>query len=369
MIKVSDVQLYGNEEAYVLQALRAREIAQGEFLSRFERKFASRVNAKHAIAVSSGTAALHLALRAAEVHPGDHVVLPVLTYVATANAVRYCGATPIYADVSRTTWCLDAVSAEQVIDERTTAILPVGLYGHWYDVAALANLALRWNSVVVEDAAEALGSYWHGAHAGTFGLVGAFSLFGNKVITCGEGGVVVTNDDEVAQRVRLLRGQGSPLAIGEDCHRYFHSELGYNYRLTNLQAAFALGQLEMITFILHQRERVLEFYRKHITLEHQVSPAWAHVGPWMFACLVPRGVDRDRVMQTLAQHGVETRPVFLPMTKLPADLMYGVPSGRFPVAEDISARGICLPTHPGLTESDLSQVVETLSQALEACYV
>jgi len=336
----------------------ARELSwRGKFVGEFEAAFAKHVGVKHALTCCNGTAALHLALLAGGIGPGDEVILPVLSYVATANAVRYCQATPIFVDVEPDTWCMDLREVEKALTPRTRAILPVQLYGHWPDMDALMHLAVRRHLIVVEDSAEALNAHWRGRHAGTFGVAGVFSFFANKTITCGEGGMVVTHDDDRADLMRRLRGQGAEQHV----HQYYHSMLGFNYRMTNLQAAVGLAQLETINHVTSRRAAVVDYYHQHLAAyETQRTPMQATVSDWMYTLLVPKSADATRVRVRMADAGVETRPVFLPMTQLP---MYESKK-KFPVAEDLSLRGINLPTHAGLTSTDLAHVVDVFQEAL-----
>jgi perosamine synthetase len=357
VIHVSEPVLHGNERKYVLEALEGNRLSMGPFVERLEAAFAAYVGTRHAIAVSSGTAALHLALLALGVGPGDEVIVPALTFVATANAVRYCGAKPVIVDVDPETWCMDVSWMRRYCSQRTKAIVPVHLFGHPAAAAAWASLGYP----IVEDAAEALGASLCGHRAGSLGKIGCFSLYGNKIVTCGEGGVVTTDDDDLAERLRLYRGQGQ----GE--RRYYHEVIGYNYRLTDLQAAVALAQLETIEWHLRQRERVAYLYHTELPLgvTVQLLTHGARPANWMVAVKLPGGsgpapVTPTMVAERLAAKGIETRPMFTPLHLLP---MYQDGVSR-PVAEDICHRGLCLPTHAALSEGDVRTVCEALREAI-----
>jgi perosamine synthetase len=362
LIHVAKPVLNGNERKYVLECLDANQLSMGPMVARFEQAFAEYVGTRYAVAVSSGTAALHLALLALGVGPGDEVIVPALSFVATANAVRYCGATPVFVDVKPDTWCIDTEQVKASRSERTKAILPVSLYGHPVDWGALVDIAGRLP--FVEDAAEALGARFHDriwpddmtAHVGSLSELACFSFYANKLITTGEGGMITTDDSDLVTRLRSLRGQGQ-----HPERRYWHTELGYNYRMTDLQAAVGLGQLENIDWHLERRREVAHWY--HTQLEGvtvQLQAPWAVSSNWMVAVLLPENRCPSCVAEELLAKGIETRPVFPPLHTLP---MYNT-GQRLPVAEDISRRGLVLPTHANLTEADVQTVCDALAEVI-----
>ena len=337
--------LLGNERAYVEDALTKNQLSGGEYVSRFETAFAAKLKTQHAIAVSSGTTALHLALLALGVNAKSRVRVPTLTYVATANAVKYCGAEVVFEDVDPKTWGM-IVNGKQA-----EFAIPVHLYG-------VPTEMRSHEGGVVEDAAEALGASDAGGRAaGTIGELGVFSFYGNKILTTGEGGMVVTNNDELAARVRFLRGQAM-----DPERRYWHTEVGYNYRMTNLQAAIGLGQLERLDEHLGRRQAIIDLYQDCLggVLELQCPTFGTIAAPWLFVGLLPRGIDRDLVMQKLAAEGIESRPAFPCVHQMP---MFNV-SGSFPVAEDISRRGICLPTFATMSGAQVEEVCDALVKSL-----
>jgi perosamine synthetase len=359
---VSEPQLNGNEERYVLDCLRTVQLSMGHYVREFEKSFACYVGVEHAIACSSGTAALHLALLAFGVKPGDEVIIPTLTYVATANAVTYCGAKPVFCDVDPLTWCMDPDDLRRRVTKRTVGILPVHLYGHPANMTRLRQMAESFGLWVLEDAAEAHGATYKGASVGALGHAATFSFYGNKIITCGEGGMVTTNNAILAERMRLFRGQGVDTSV----HRYHHTVVGYNYRMTNVQAAIGLAQLECIPDKLAKRKEIAYHYRLSF-MEHTDSgvvlqghqPYVEHAN-WLVSLLLPEDVDRDAVMAYLDTKGIETRPVFRCMHDLP---MYE--KNRLYIhADDISARGISLPTHESMTTRDVDLVVSYVIAAL-----
>lgn len=361
-IPVSHPVLDGNERRYVMECLETSWIsANGRFVPLFESAFAQYCGVEHAVAVSSGTAALHLALLALGVKPGDEVIVPALTYVATANAVVYCGARPVFADSEPQTWNLDPSELERLITPRTRGIVAVHLYGHPADMDPILKIASRHGLFVIEDAAQAHGAEYRGRRVGRFGSAAAFSFFGNKIITTGEGGMVVTEDGELAERMRWLRGQGM-----DPKRRYWFPIVGYNYRMTNLQAAVGLAQLERIDQRLEERRRIAQWYERHLApLEDRVvlprQQSWARHAFWLYSIVLgdTAPVERDEVMTRLEERGIETRPVFYPLHVLPP---YEESRVCLPVAEQIANRGISLPTHPLLTEEDICYVAGALGE-------
>ena len=355
-IPVAEPVLAGREREYVLEALDSNWISsQGPFNERLEVAFAEHAGVRHALVCTNGTAALHLALASLGVGSGDEVVCPALTYVATANAVRYCGAEPVFVDVDETTWTLDAAL---VLTPRTRGVIAVHLYGHVADLGAICSFARGHDLFVLEDAAEAHGAEHDGRPVGSIGDVGTFSLYGNKIITAGEGGVVVTDDDRLAERIAHLRGQGQ-----DPLRRYWFTTVGFNYRMTNLAAAIGLGQLETIDWHLERRAEVARWYVELLAgvggIELATSRSSGGVD-WLVSVLVPP-LARDGIAAVLASRGIETRPFFPPLHTLPP---YAVDGARFPVAERLAAGGLNLPTSSALGRDDVEYVARTLLLAL-----
>lgn len=358
-IAVAHPVLAGNEAAYVQECLETTWISSaGRFIGAFESAFADFCEVPHAVATNNGTTALHLALVALGVGPGDEVVVPSFTYVATANAVRYCGAEPVLADCDPRTLGLDASSVERVLTPRTKALIPVHLYGHPADMDPLAEIASEHGLVIVEDAAEAHGARYRGRRAGGLGDCSTFSFFGNKIITTGEGGMVTASDPEVEARLRLYRGQGM-----DPQRRYWFPVVGYNYRMTNVAAAIGLAQLERVDVLLAARRAVASWYDQYLDglqdlVTLPVEEPWAHHVYWIYNVLLARGIDRDEVMRRLDADGIETRPTFYPMHVLPP---YAADPALYPVADDVARRGVNLPTHGLLSEEDVAYVAERLA--------
>jgi perosamine synthetase len=356
-IPIYQPDLTGNEKRYVNECLDTSWISsRGRFVNEFETRFAQRIGIKHAASVCNGTVALHLALMALGIGPGDEVIVPTLSYIASANSIAYTGATPVFVDSVRDTWQMDPEDILRHVTPRTRAIMPVHLYGQACDMDAILAIAKEYRLFVIEDCAEAFGTLYKGRPVGTFGDISTFSFFGNKTITTGEGGMVVTGDKTLIERARHLKGQG----LAE--HRqYWHDVVGYNYRMTNVQAAIGLAQLERADEFI-ARKRILA--QKYIA-ELQGLPVEVHAEApdtfhsyWMFSILVERAEDRDALRNHLAKDGVETRPLFYPMHTMP---MYAKNYRKHQVAEDLAWRGINLPSWPGLSDQNILRITDSLS--------
>lgn len=361
-IPVSHPLFLGNEKKYVNECLDSTWISSvGGFITRFEETFAAFCGSRHAVACNNGTSALHLALLAAGVESGDEVIVPTLTYVATANAVRYCNAVPVFVDSEPLTMNLDPAALEEKITRRTKAIVAVHLYGHPADMDPILEIARRHHLVVIEDAAEAHGATYRGRITGTLGDLATFSFFGNKIVTTGEGGVVTTDNAGMERHIRLLRGQGM-----DPARRYWFPIAGYNYRMTNIQAAIGLAQMENIEIHLGRRRAVADWYRKYLGgledfLQLPAELPWARHAFWMFAIVLHDswGMDRDEFMRRLDEAGIETRPVFYPMHVMP---VYREETGAYPVAERLGRRGVNLPSHGLMTEEDVQYVARQIRE-------
>lgn len=364
-IMVAQPQLAGNERKYVNDCIDDNWISsKGKYIELFEAAFAEFCDVKHAVATNNGTTALHLALTGLGLKPGDEVIVPSVTYIATANAVVYCGAKPVFADSDSVIMNISSEAIEAKITERTKGIIPVHLYGHPADMTAINEIAERNNLWVLEDAAEAHGAEVNGKRVGGLGDCATFSFFGNKIITTGEGGMVTTNDDQLAERLRLFRGQG----MAPD-RRYWFPVVGYNYRMTNIQAALGLAQLEQIDEFLARRQEVAKWYNEALAdLETQLvlpyTEPWAHHVYWIYNIFLRSGgeQERDELMSRLDVAGIETRPVFYPMHVLPPYKE----NTAYPFADEWSGRGINLPTHTSLTQEDVHRVADSLRVVLSS---
>jgi perosamine synthetase len=350
------------EKELVLDALDSGWVSSiGKYIDEFESKFARYCGTEYALAVSNGTTGLHLALAALGVGPGDEVIVPDLTFVATANAVAYTGATPILADIEADTLCLDVASASSLITPRTKAIMPVHLYGHPADMDALTEVADAHGLAIIEDAAEAHGAEYKGRRVGGLGKCGLFSFYGNKIITTGEGGMLTTNDRELYERAKRLRDHAmSPQ------RRYFHEERGFNYRITNLQAALGVAQLERIGDFLNRRAEIMDWYNAEIAVSDSVRlnrvKNWAKSAFWM-VCLEVDGFDearRDAFMVALKARGIDTRPYFCTLSSMP---MYQ--RQPLPVSGRKSQIGLNLPSYYELTKPEVQRIGSAVNEILK----
>jgi perosamine synthetase len=348
--------LSGNEKRYVNECLESTWISsKGRFVGQFEEAFASYLGAGHAASVSNGTVALHVSLVALGIGPGDEVIVPTLTYIASVNAITYVGATPVFVDSLSKTWQMDPAAVEAAVTAKTRAILCVHLYGHPCEMDALLATAREHDLLVIEDCAEAIGSRYRGRHVGTFGDIATFSFFGNKTITTGEGGMVVTDNAELHRRVSILKDQGNA-----PDRAYWHDTIGYNYRMTNIQAAIGVAQLESVDRRLEQKKQIAAWYQEDLaSAGMSLQGAQAHVehSYWMCCALLPEGQSYPPVRDAMAELGIETRPVFHPVHTMP---MYGAGSQDFPVAERLSERGINLPSWPGLGREGVKVIRDSL---------
>lgn len=350
--------LKGNEINYVMDCLESTWISsKGKYISTFENSFANYINVKHATSVSNGTVALHLALLALGIGFDDEVIVPTLTYIASVNAITYTGATPVFVDSLEDTWQMNPDDIEKKITKKTKAIMAVHLYGHACDMDKILSLCKKHDIFLIEDCAEALGTKYNNLHVGTFGDIATYSFFGNKTITTGEGGMVVTNDETLFDRAVHFKGQG--LAK----HRqYWHDVIGYNYRMTNIQAAIGLAQLEQIEIFLKRKKEIAEHYKQRLNIKnltfHESAPNVVH-SYWMCSILVSEASLRDPLRRHLENLGIETRPVFYPVHTMP---MYSHRFQKHHVAETIGWRGINLPSFPELTDEQLDFICDSVIQ-------
>jgi perosamine synthetase len=371
--------LAGNEWKYLKECLDTNWVSSaGPFVERFEREVAAYVGVPHAVATVNGTAALHAALLAAGVQPGDEVVLPALTFIATANAVAYCGAHPVFLDSEPVSWGLDpekiadffsrecAVKDGRVINRSSgrviSALLPVHLYGHPCDLDPMLALTQRYPLAVVEDSAEALGAQYKGRRIGCEGLAGCLSFNGNKIITAGGGGIVLTRDDELARRCRLLTTQAR-----EPGPEWIHREVGFNYRLSNLHAALGCAQLEQLDGFLEAKRQTARHYRELLAplggIELQGEAPWARASFWMYSVLLDPAAYGDvrRLIARANDEGIGLRPLWRPLHLQPA--FAGSQAYRIEVAERLYARGVSLPCSVGITPEERERVALYLAEA------
>jgi len=346
-------------DAAVLRVLDSTQFILGEEVAAFEREFATYCQASESVGVNSGTSALHLALLAAGIGPGDEVITTPFTFVATVAAIRYAGATPVFVDIEPDFFTIDPSKIESAITGRTRAIIPVHLYGHPADMPQIMMLAEKHQLHVIEDAAEAHGAAIAGRRAGSLGHCGVFSFYGNKIITSGEGGMITTDNPDIYARARFLRDH----AMSKDV-RYWHTEVGYNYRMTNIQAALGLAQLEQIDDFIRARAELLSAYRARLEPAGVIcNPRIGSTEPvnWI-TCALIEGLGRtarDQMSVRLRERGVDTRPFFFPMSNFP---MYAAMGGRNPVSASLSEDGFNLPTFVDMTEDTVAQVCDAFLQ-------
>jgi len=363
-IPVSAVDLNGNEESYVVEAMRSTWISSsGKFVTRFEKEFAEFAGTKYALSVANGTVALHLALLGLGLKPGDEVIVPSLTYVATANAVRYVGAEPIFVDVEESTWCIDPGKLQTSITPRTKGIIAVHLYGHPADMDAINAFAETHGLWVLEDAAEAHGAKYKDRLVGGLGRAATFSFYGNKILTSGEGGAITLDDAELYGRLKMLRGQGM-----DPERRFFFPIVGYNYRLTNVACAILCAQLERAEELISRRRSVFRRYREGLAglegINFQPIKNFVVPAPWLFSIIIDEakfGRSRDATIEALREMGVETRPFFIPLHVLPpyrewADKL----ATNLPVTDLLASGGLNLPTYSNMPLEAVDRVCKII---------
>ena len=361
-LPVAEPSLGEKELLYVTECILTGWVSSaGKFVTRFEEMFAEFCSTCYAVATSKGTTALHLALLSLGIGPGDEVIVPTLTFIATANAVTYTGARPVFVDSELETWNIDPKLIEPAITPRTKAIIVVHLYGHPADMDPIMEIAACHNLAVIEDAAEAHGACYKGRRVGGIGDIGTFSFYGNKIITTGEGGMLVTNRADLAEQVRMLRDHGmSPE------RRYWHPVLGYNYRMTNLQAALGVAQMERIEAILATKRLIAQTYTDALCnvcgLTLPPKAAWAESVCWLYSVLIDEkafGMGRDALMATLKDYAMETRPLFLPVHTQP---IYST-GQHLPIAEQLAAQGLSLPSAVSLGLENVRRVAQAIKRA------
>jgi len=362
VIPIAEPMLGEEELNNVIAAVRSGWVSsKGKFIPEFEEKFARYCGGRYGIATSSGTVALHLALAALGIREGDEVIVPTLTFVATANAVTYTGARPIFVDSHPDYWCIDPTKIEAVITPKTKAIIPVHLYGHPCDMEAIMDIAHRHGLYVVEDAAEADGAEFKGKKVGSFGNINCFSFYGNKTITTGEGGMCLTNDSRLAEKMRILRDHGM-----NPNRKYWHDIIGFNYRMTNMQAAVGVAQVRKLDEFVDKKRQIAQWYANRLKalaekglIKLPPQMPWAKCSYWMYSILIQDefGSTRDEVIALLERNRIETRPLFYPVHLMPP---YN--EGKsFPVAEELSRKGLSLPSGVKLRERDIELVTEAMS--------
>ncbi|MDZ7703690.1 MAG: DegT/DnrJ/EryC1/StrS family aminotransferase [Trueperaceae bacterium] len=349
----------------VLEVMRSGRLALGPKTLDFEQAMADYAGVKHGIAVSSGTAGLHVIVRALGIGPGDEVIVPSFTFAASANVVLYEGATPVFVDIEPDTFTLDPEDVVRKISPRTKAIMTVDVFGHpvlWDEILAIAN---EHGLAIIDDCCEALGSEYNGTRIGKLGDAGCFAFYPNKQITTGEGGVIVTDRDDIAEITRSLRNQGRG-AMGAWLE---HERLGYNYRLNELSAALGISQLARLESFIDKRERVAQLYNAALAdaaeIRLPVVRDNVKISRFVYVVLLAEGLDRDPIMAQMAEAGIPTRAYFSPLHLQPyLRERFGNLRGTLPVTESVARRTIALPFHNHLTEAEVAQVTDALTDAV-----
>ena len=350
--------LTGNEKKYVNECLDSTWISsKGHFISDFENAFANYIGIKYAIGVCNGTVAIQLAASALGLSEDDEVIVPSFTYIASANPFQHIGCKVVFCDSLKTTWQMDYNDIKRKITPKTKAIVVVHLYGHPCDMDEITKIAKEHNLFVIEDCAEAIGSEYKGQKVGSFGDIACFSFFGNKTITCGEGGMVLCNDKILAERVNHLKGQGVV-----SYREYWHDVPAYNYRMTNIQAAIGLAQFEQIEKFIEKKIKIANWYEEELKgtpLEFHKPVGNVKHSHWMVSFLTKSEEERKELREYLKQNGVETRPTFPCIHQMPA---YNQRYLRLPIAEEISSRGINLPSYPALEKEDVQNICQVIKE-------
>jgi perosamine synthetase len=374
-IPVSGPSITEKEIAYVTAAVTAAWYGQANvFHQRFEEEFAAYLGVRYAVALPSCTAALHLALAALGIGPGDEVIVPDITWIATAAPITYVGATPVFADIDPRTWCLSAASLESCLTGRTKAVIPVDLYGSVPDMDAMSAIARRHNLAVIEDAAEAIGSEYHGRKAGSLGDVGVFSFHGSKTMTTGEGGMLVTDREDLYQRVLALRDHGR--RPGDKM--FWNTEVAFKYKMSSMQAALGLAQLERLDELVEHKRRIFSWYRRELsgvaglTLNYE-APGTKNTY-WMVTAIIdPKlGLAKEDLLEQLGEYGIDGRPFFHPLSSLPA--YAHLPRARRArqrnqVAYNLSPWGVNLPSGLNMDEEKVAYVCQTLKRLLSLAII
>lgn len=362
MIPVYQPLLNGNEKKYVDECMDTSWISsKGRFVTDFENKVAEFLGVKHATATCNGTVPIHLALLALGLQPGDEVLVPSFTYIASVNPIVLVGAKPVFVDCLADTMQIDPDDIERKITDKTRAIVVVHLYGHPADMDKICAIAKKHNLYIIEDCAEAFGSKYKGKYCGTFGDVATFSFFGNKTITCGEGGMAVANNDEVFAKLYKLKTQGV-----SSVKEYWHDIIGFNYRMTNIAAAIGLAQLEQINEIFAKKRQIADWYYEELKdligdklymLRENGDVISSY---WMVTLFCNSEKDRNELRAFMKNAGIETRPTFYPVHTMPP--YEHLKSDNLSVTMDVALRGMNVPSYPALTHEDVKFICDKIKE-------
>ncbi|MCY6370504.1 LegC family aminotransferase [Clostridium ganghwense] len=364
MIPLCIPEIRGNEWKYVKDCIDTSWVSSvGSYVDLFEEKFAEYVNGQKAVVTMNGTAALQLALVTLGIGEEDEVIVPSMTFISPINTIKYVGATPVFCDCCRDTFVMDAEKIEELITPKTKVIMPVHIYGHPVDMDKVMEIAAKYNLYVIEDATESLGSTYKGRMTGTIGHIGAYSFNGNKLITTGAGGMLVTNDLELGNRAKYLSNQTKTILDNKGC---YHEEMGYNFRMPNLLAAFGVAQLENIVEYIKAKRKNAAYYNellkdiKGITLSGERE--WAENCYWLYSILVEDDyrLSRDELMAKLEEEGIQTRPFFMAVHEMPP--YKECKHGNMSVTKELCSRGINLPSSVSLTKEQIETVCNVIKK-------
>lgn len=364
MIPLCIPEVKGNEWKYVKECIDTNWVSSvGSYVNLFEERFQQYLNVKNAVVTMNGTAALQLALVTLGIGEGDEVIVPSMTFISPINTIKYVGASPVFGDCCRDTFVMDAEKIEELITPKTKAIMPVHIYGHPVDMDKVMEIANKYNLFVIEDATEALGSTYKGKMLGTIGHIGAFSFNGNKLITTGAGGMLVTNNEEYGERAKFLSTQTKVVLENK---AFYHPEVGYNFRMPNLLAAFGVAQLENVEGYLKIKRDNAEYYNellqdvKGITLP--IEKEWAGNCYWLYSILVEEdyGISRDELIVRLKEEGIESRPFFMAVHEMPP--YKECKHGDMTVTDEVCKRGINLPSSVSLTKEQIKAVCNVIKK-------
>lgn len=367
MIPVNEPLLDGHELQYVSDCVTSGWISSaGKYISDFERKWADYCGRKHGISVCNGTIALELAVEILDFPQGAEIILPDFTIISCAQAITKAGCVPVVVDCDPDTWCMDVSRIEAAITPKTRAIMPVHIYGHAVDMDPLMNLAKKYNLKVIEDAAEVHGAEYKGKKCGGFGDISCFSFFANKIITTGEGGMILTDSDELAEKLQSYRN-----LCFQSKQRFLHEEIGHNFRFTNIQAALGLAQLERIEKFVERKREMAQMYNKvlaSLPVQLPVEKSWAKNVYWMYGLVIDEktGITAKELAVRLKEKEIETRPFFLGMHEQPVFRKAGLFEGAsFPITERISRYGLYLPSGQAITDDQINNVVAALQSIFQ----
>jgi perosamine synthetase len=363
---IAEPDLTSLEREALLDAFDSGWISSiGSYINLFEDNFAKFCKTKYAVAVSNGTSALHLALISLGIDEGDEVIIPSLTFVATAAAVVHCGATPVFVDSEELYGTICTSSVEKAITKKTKAIIVVHLYGHPAEMDIINSIAEKNSLFVIEDAAEAHGAKYKSRLVGGIGNIGTFSFYGNKIITTGEGGMITTNDEKISSRIKYLRDHAM-----DQNKRYWHTEIGYNYRMTNLQAAIGVAQLSRIDEIINKKINLLKYYKEKVnsSLEFHPQKKFAESVPWLICVVISESsnLNRGLFLDKLRENGIDTRPFFIPIHLMPPYSKYRLvhiqDNSKDLICNNLSQMGFNLPSSTKLKFSDLDYIADVINK-------